>query len=35
MMWNITDVRVGYDTENAKLFNLEGCDSPNPIDTLP
>jgi len=35
MMWNINDVRVGYDQEAAKRFNLEGKDAPNIIEVLP
>lgn len=35
MMWNINDVHVGYDAEQAKRFKLEGCDTPAPLDVLP
>ena len=26
LMWNINDVRVGYDNDQAKQFNLDGSD---------
>lgn len=34
-MWNINDVRVGYDNDQAKKFNLDGSDMKSPIETLP
>mmetsp|Transcript_5565 Transcript_5565/g.7423 ORF Transcript_5565/g.7423 Transcript_5565/m.7423 type:complete len:183 (-) Transcript_5565:1836-2384(-) len=35
MMWNINDVRVGYDNDAAKKFNLDGSDMKAPLETLP
>ena len=35
LMWNINDVRVGYDNDQAKQFNLDGSDVQSPIEVLP
>lgn len=35
MMWNIKDVRVGYDIDAAKRFNLEGKDTQDIVEVLP
>ena len=35
MMWNVNDVRVGYDKHLAKQFGLDGKDLKDAMDVLP
>ena len=35
MMWNLNDVRVGYNKDLAKQFQLEGSERRDPFELLP